>query len=81
VPIVGHGIDHIKDGILNNFMIVGKGSLFLGRMTNLFDGVSILVEKNTGKLDNESGVSKEEVKSMVADAMKDFASFLMNSDK
>jgi len=50
-------------------------------MTNLFDGVSILVEKNTGKLDNESGVSKEEVKSMVADAMKDFASFLMNSDK
>jgi len=81
VPIVGHGIDHIKDGVLNNFMIIGKGSLFLGRMTNLFDGVSILVEKNTGKLDNESGVSKEEVKSMVADAMKDFASFLMNSDK
>ncbi len=30
-------------------MIVGKGSLFLGRMTNLFDGVSIVIEKNKGK--------------------------------
>ena len=28
-------------------MIIGKGSLFLGRMTNLFDGVSIVVEKRS----------------------------------
>ncbi|GAA0114836.1 glycine/sarcosine/betaine reductase complex component C subunit beta [Clostridium senegalense] len=76
VPIVGHGIDHIKNGILDNFMIIGKGSLFLGRMTNLFDGVSILVEKNTGVVEENSGISKDEVKSMVADAMKDFATFL-----
>lgn len=80
VPIVGHGIDHIKDGTLNNFMIIGKGSLFLGRMTNLFDGVSIVVEKNSGNVDEGSAVSKEEVKSMVADAMSDFAAFLMKSD-
>jgi hypothetical protein len=77
-PIVGHGIDHIKSGVLNNFMIVGKGSLFLGRMTNLFDGISILVEKNTGKVENKSGISKDEVKAMVGDAMKDFADYLMN---
>ncbi len=77
VPIVGHGIDHIKSGVLKNFMIVGKGSLFLGRMTNLFDGISILVEKNTGKLENESKISKEEVKAMVGDAMSDFANYLM----
>ena len=50
-PIVGHGIDHIKSGVLKNFMIIGKGSLFLGRMTNLFDGISILVEKNPGKVE------------------------------
>ncbi|ARC85756.1 glycine/sarcosine/betaine reductase complex component C subunit beta [Clostridium argentinense CDC 2741] len=75
-PIIGHGIEHIKNGVLNNFMIVGKGSLFLGRMTNLFDGVSILVEKNPGKIEESAGISKEEVKSMVADAMKDFAEFL-----
>lgn len=80
VPIVGHGIEHIKSGVLNNFMIVGKGSLFLGRMTNLFDGVSIVVEKNTGKVEDGSSVSKEEVKSMVADAMQDFANFLMKSE-
>jgi hypothetical protein len=77
VPIVGHGIDRIKEGVLKNFMIIGKGSLFLGRMTNLFDGISILVEKNTGKVENSSQVSKEEVKAMVGDAMKDFADYLM----
>jgi hypothetical protein len=77
VPIVGHGIEHIKSGVLNNFMIIGKGSLFLGRMTNLFDGISILVEKNTGKVENASQVSKEEVKAMVGDAMSDFANYLM----
>ena len=61
-------------------MIIGKGSLFLGRMTNLFDGISILVEKNPGKVEEESGISKEEVKAMVGDAMKDFADYLMNEN-
>ena len=54
-------------------MIVGKGSLFLGRMTNLFDGISVVIEKNPGLVEESTGVNKEEVKSMVADAMKDFA--------
>ena len=82
VPIIGHGIDHIKNGILNNFMVIGKGSLFLGRMTNLFDGVSILVEKNPGlQNETENSVSKEEVKMMVADAMKEFADYLLNESK
>jgi hypothetical protein len=81
VPIVGHGREHMLNGKMDNFMIVGKGSLFLGRMTNLFDGVSIVVEKNPGKTTEkapEAGISKDEVKSMVADAMKDFAAYLMN---
>lgn len=82
VPIIGHGIEHIKNGVLNNFMVVGKGSLFLGRMTNLFDGVSILVEKNSGLQENaENTVSKEEVKMMVADAMKEFADYLLSESK
>ena len=29
-------------------MIIGKGSLFLGRMTGQFDGVSIVMEANPG---------------------------------
>ena len=82
VPIIGHGIEHIKSGVLNNFMVIGKGSLFLGRMTNLFDGVSILVEKNSGLQENaENTVSKEEVKMMVADAMKEFADYLLSEYK
>lgn len=77
VPIVGVGRDKILDGKMNRFMLIGKGSLFLGRMTNLFDGVSFIVEKNPGKTE-EGTVSKEEVKNMVAEAMKEFASYLMN---
>lgn len=79
VPIIGHGVDRILEGKLDNFMIVGKGSLFLGRMTNLFDGISILVEKNQGAIEEGSAVSKEEIKSMIADAMQDFAKHLMNN--
>ena len=54
-------------------MIVGKGSLFLGRMTNLFDGVSIVIEKNPGKVSEEGAASEETIKKYVADAMRDFA--------
>lgn len=81
VPVIGYGRDNILSGKMNNFMIIGKGSLFLGRMTNLFDGVSILIEKNPGLEEKQSEVSKEEIKSMIADAMKDFASYLMNDVK
>ncbi len=55
VPYIGHCIDSIKAGDTKNAMIIGKGSLFLGRMTNLFDGVSFLIEKNEG-----SAASKED---------------------
>lgn len=81
VPIIGHGRDRILDGGLDNFMIIGKGSLFLGRMTNLFDGISIVVEKNNGVVEDGNGIDKEEVKSMVADAMKDFAKFLVQDQE
>ncbi|MCL2064521.1 MAG: glycine/sarcosine/betaine reductase complex component C subunit beta [Candidatus Cloacimonetes bacterium] len=45
-PYLGFAIKDLTDGELNRVMIVGKGSLFLGRMTNLFDGVSIVLERN-----------------------------------
>ena len=66
----------IKEGKINNAMIIGKGSLFLGRMTNLFDGVSFIIQKNSGKAE-ESSVSEEQIKSLIAKAMKDFASTLI----
>lgn len=78
VPFVGHAKDMIESSQIEKAMIVGKGSLFLGRMTNLFDGVSIVMEKNQGKIEEGGAVSKEEIKGMVAEAMKDFAAFLLN---
>jgi len=78
VPFVGAAREMIMDGKINRAMIVGKGSLFLGRMTNLFDGVSIVMEKNPGKVEEIGAVSKEEIKGMVAETMKEFAAFLLN---
>ena len=48
VPYLGFAYDDLTKGTLNKVMIVGKGSLFLGRMTNLFDGVSIVLQRNSG---------------------------------
>jgi len=48
VPFLAHAADFMAQGLLNRVMIIGKGSLFLGRLTNLFDGVSFILEKNSG---------------------------------
>ena len=76
VPYIGFAREDILAGKIKNAMIIGKGSLFLGRMTNLFDGVSFVIQANTGAEDN-SGVSEEEVKGLIAKAMKDFASSML----
>ena len=77
IPYIGFGREDILNGDINRIMIVGKGSLFLGRMTNLFDGISIVIEKNPGIAKEEKSVSEEEVRLLVAEAMRDFASHLM----
>jgi betaine reductase len=46
IPFIGHARKMIMDGEINNAMFVGKGSLFLGKMTQLSDGVSFILEKN-----------------------------------
>lgn len=48
VPYLGFACRGILAGSIERSMIIGKGSLFLGRMTNLFDGVSFIVQKNSG---------------------------------
>ena len=78
VPYAGFAIDDLTTGSCNRAMIVGKGSLFLGRMTNLFDGVSIVVERNSGETASEgAAVSKEEINNMIAEAMRGFAAHLL----
>jgi glycine/sarcosine/betaine reductase complex component C subunit beta len=44
VPYLGHAHAAMRRGELKRAMIVAKGSLFLGRMTQLVDGVSFVVE-------------------------------------
>ncbi|MGL9727962.1 DUF5940 domain-containing protein [Enterococcus sp. DIV0756] len=77
IPYLGFATEDLVKGDKNRAMIVGRGSLFLGRMTNLFDGVSILIERNSGKLSNDAQQDLEEiVKREVAQALRNFASNL-----
>ncbi|XMB86123.1 glycine/sarcosine/betaine reductase complex component C subunit beta [Mycoplasmatota bacterium WC44] len=78
IPYCGHLITEMTtDTNINRAMIVGKGSLFLARMTNLFDGISVMVERNNG-LQETSSVSKEEINKLIAKSLKEFASSLLS---
>ena len=46
VPFLGHALGDLKAGRMRNTMFVAKGSLFLGRMSQLSDGLSFLLEAN-----------------------------------
>jgi len=59
VPYLGFAIDALTSGNMNRVMIIGKGSLFLGRMTNLFDGVSIVIERNRGSDETDGNQEKD----------------------
>lgn len=80
VPYVGFARLDILSGKIKNAMIIGKGSLFLGRMTNLFDGVSFVIQKNTGKGTSEGSVSEDEVKKLIASSLKEFAKTLLGEE-
>lgn len=44
VPWLPHALDRFRSGELRSTMLLAKGSLFLGRMTRLWDGVSVTME-------------------------------------
>jgi betaine reductase len=46
IPYLGHARRGLTTGTLTRTMFTGKGSLFLGRMTQLSDGISLIVERN-----------------------------------
>ena len=48
VPYLGHAHVAMRAGEMTRAMIVAKGSLFLGRMTQLVDGVSFVIEPSPG---------------------------------
>ena len=49
VPFLGHALEAMKNGEMKRAMFVAKGSLFLGRMSQLSDGMSFLLEANEKK--------------------------------
>ena len=55
VPYLGFAREDIMSGRLQRVMIIGKGSLFLGRMTNLFDGISFVIDGNAAAKAAETG--------------------------
>src|SRR2546427_7285362 len=46
IPYLGHALRGLTAGRFTRTMFTGKGSLFLGRMTQLSDGVSLVLERN-----------------------------------
>ena len=74
VPFLGHAVDAIASGTMKRAMIIGKGSLFLARMTNLSDGASFLVEASSGE--PAGGLTRDEVKNVLLDALADLAESL-----
>jgi betaine reductase len=49
VPFVGHALEAMKKGEMKRAMFVAKGSLFLGRMSQLSDGMSFIVEARSNE--------------------------------
>ncbi len=54
-------------------MIIGKGSLFLARLTNLADGASFLMEKPAPVA---PAVTKSDIKGMLLEALSELAADL-----
>lgn len=46
IPFLGHAVDGLRQGCMQRVMFLAKGSLFLGRMTQMADGMSFLLERN-----------------------------------
>ena len=45
LPYLAHALPRLRDGSLRNALFIAKGSLFLGKMTNLSDGMSVLIDR------------------------------------
>lgn len=46
VPFLAHAVEGLTRGAMRRVMFLAKGSLFLGRMTQLSDGLSFILERN-----------------------------------
>jgi glycine/sarcosine/betaine reductase complex component C subunit beta len=46
VPFLPHAVEALSEGRMRRVMFLAKGSLFLGRMTQMADGLSLVLEAN-----------------------------------
>ncbi len=44
IPLLGHAVQQLREGKARRALFLAKGSLFLGKMTNMSDGMSFAVE-------------------------------------
>ena len=72
-PFIGQAAELIKEGKIKRAMIIGKGSLFLARLTNLADGASFLIETPAPVAPS---VSKDDIKSLLLESLSDIAADL-----
>ena len=72
VPFLGHAVDAIREGRMQRAMLIGKGSLFLGRLANLADGASFIVEKPVAQ-PAAAAVDAQDVRAVLLEVMEDMA--------
>ncbi|MDR1741530.1 MAG: DUF5940 domain-containing protein [Synergistaceae bacterium] len=70
VPFIGTACDAIRAGKMHRAMIIGKGSLFLARLTNLADGGSFMIEppEHGGAA---GAVTKDEIRAVILDILSE----------
>jgi betaine reductase len=76
VPFLGHARDAIAEGRMERAMIIGKGSLFLARLTNLADGASFVVERPRPGGAPLKGLDREALRELILEALSDVAQVL-----
>jgi betaine reductase len=69
VPFLGFAREGLLNGKYQRVMIIGKGSLFLARLTKLFDGISLIIEPNKREPGQEEQ-DRREVRTLVAEALR-----------
>jgi len=73
VPFIGHACEALKAGTMKRAMIIGKGSLFLARLTNLADGASFLLEPPSGAKAAGAAVSKDDIKALLLEVLSELS--------
>ncbi len=75
VPILGWARKEILIDNWKRVMVIGKGSLFLARMTNLAEGFSFLVEKNepVTELTQPTTLSREYIREVIIEVLQEMS--------